>query len=589
MSLHGTLSTLGVAELLEFLAQRESSGQVDVTTTTGIASYLFNSGKVSLAEFDFDRGVGEDAAEGTYYAIADGVGHFSFEPQDVDGAPEGETVDAVLGKAALIAERWEQVEKSVPSTLHLVVRNSQLDTSVTIKPEWWKVLDAVGEGATSPQLSEALNVGLLEGSTVIADMVDVGLLSITEPTTPAGSEELASTGEVAAETAEEAPVNFGEPVAQDDFTGVAAETPEEPFGSVTATDFGSAAPEATDFGSTDFGSADFGSTDFASSDFGSADHGAPSYVAETPTDEISAGSEFDSNDDVVPETLEAASFDSSTSEDLFSSNIADTAEPPTAFVPESPLTESPVEEAVADEMSVAAPETVEQAPPAEETAPYDAFTDQEEDDDGWSTNPFLNAPPIIEKPVPESVLAEVGQPVQPTPVNDPAEQGGEFSFDAASFDDAPDSSFERIADEPVEATPNTFDSLQNSFDPAPEATGISDASGIYGLDADFHEPLNPEPASTGVANEVLSDLSYLNDGLDEQATGQADATLRPFGSPEPQVAPPAQASPVTETAIPSAPAPENADPFGALSDLVVDDDETEDKERGSVLKFLRRD
>ena len=180
MSLQGTLSTLGIIELLELLAKRDASGQLDVTTTNGSASYLFADGKISLAEFTFARGTGEDSAEATYYVLAEEDGTFYYDPQVVEGVPEGEAVKTMLGRASEVGDRWAEVEASIPSVSHIVCRNSQLDSSVTIEPEWWSVLEVLGTGKTSTQVAQVLELSVLDASTSLREMVDAGLLVATD-------------------------------------------------------------------------------------------------------------------------------------------------------------------------------------------------------------------------------------------------------------------------------------------------------------------------------------------------------------------------------------------------------------------------
>jgi len=80
----------------------------------------------------------------------------------------------------------------------------------------------------------------------------------------------------------------------------------------------------------------------------------------------------------------------------------------------------------------------------------------------------------------------------------------------------------------------------------------------------------PEPQSgSAVADEVLNDLSAMGDQLEQtpDANWELDGTFVADG----------------EEAAPAA----DSDPFGELGGLIQDD--ADDEDRGSVLKFLRRD
>ena len=181
MSLQGTLKTLGITEVLEFLATRESTGQLEVRTEMGSATYGFRDGSVVAAEYSFIRESGSDAGEATYYVLAEVEGSFFFD-EDVDPVSVGksETVESVLSRTAEIAERWSEIEGVVPTPGHLLRRNASLDGSVTIQPEWWNALEKIGDGTTPLQLASDLELGLLDASALAFDMANNGLLLVSE-------------------------------------------------------------------------------------------------------------------------------------------------------------------------------------------------------------------------------------------------------------------------------------------------------------------------------------------------------------------------------------------------------------------------
>lgn len=180
MSLQGTLSTLGITDLLEFLAERTYTGQLDVKTEAGSASYLLVNGTVGVAEYQFIRGSGSDAATATYYVLAELDGEFMFDEVDDDELEDGEDVGTLLGRTAGIAGRWLEIEKEIPTVGHVLVRNSEIDSSVTIEPEWWKILEVLGSGQTGNQLAEKLDLEVLEASTQALAMKKAGLLVVSD-------------------------------------------------------------------------------------------------------------------------------------------------------------------------------------------------------------------------------------------------------------------------------------------------------------------------------------------------------------------------------------------------------------------------
>ena len=599
MSLQGTLSTLGITEVLEFMADREFSGQLDITTESGTASYLLIDGEVGMAEFDFLRGSGTDAAEATYYVLAELDGDFFFEPQEVTAEDDCENVDDLLGRSAGIADKWANVEAEIPSTSHLLVRNSQLDTSVTIEPGWWQVLEVLGTGRTTMQLSKELDLGILESSEQALSMVDAGLLVVTDEVAP---EDLASEDLALEDLAPE-------DLASEDLA------PED------------LAPE--DLASQDLASQDLASQDLAPEDLASEDL-ATHEVANTTV----AADTFGGEDAVAPTGEQAAfentgAFDDAPAAAVPAAEMPDPEEHAPVAVEEAPVAEIPALEEHAPAATEEAP--VAEMPVPEETAPAEVASAEDapiqdvsvapapplgftknmnatdnglsapaSDDDGWSTNAFVGttapvpeavAPVVEEAPVPDSATEEAIAPMsfeQPDYLSTESDESPEPL--AAPSELYPAMDFE----ETVEFDPASFDASApfgsaDSPNAAFDATGLEpvpemDDSGLFGMDSSFGDPAAASTAATSdaVAGDVTNDVDFLNQGLGSQAAAP-DAAM-----PAPETQVPAQASPIPDTPAGSVPpVGENADPFGSLSDLVVDEEPQND--RGSVLKFLRRD
>ncbi|RZV48722.1 MAG: DUF4388 domain-containing protein [Acidimicrobiales bacterium] len=182
MSLQGTLKTLGIAEVLEFLATRSSTGRLDIEAQAGGATYWMLRGEVAEVIYDFERESGTDAAEATYYALSEVEGTFLFDEDEApDSTVETESVADVLARTAVTAEGWSDVEKVVPSPDHQLTRSDHLDGSVTIEPAWWNAIQAMGDGSTTRKLSEALELRSLDMSRMVADMARNGLILVDEP------------------------------------------------------------------------------------------------------------------------------------------------------------------------------------------------------------------------------------------------------------------------------------------------------------------------------------------------------------------------------------------------------------------------
>ena len=475
MSLQGTLKTLGITEVLEFLANRDATGQLDVETDLGKAVYLFSHGQVAQSEYAFNRESGSDPAEATYYVVSEIDGTFLFdedqEPIDIDSC---EDVSSVLNRTAGIAEKWLDVEATIASPNDVLTRNNELDGSVTIQPEWWKALEVIGSGKSSLDVASALDMGLLDASMLLLAMTNAGLLIPGSQELPVAVEDAVS--EPAEVALDEPPVHITtiEPMQ----APAEAELPVEPL-SIDAPEPVAAPVEAF----------------------------APEPVA-APVEAFAPEPVAAPVEAFAPEPV-AAPVEAFAPEPV--------AAPVEAFAPE-PVA-APVEafapEPVAAPVEAFAPEPV--AAPVEAVAPEPAI----DDDDGWASN------------------------------HSPSYEPTQASFGGGQHMPAPPEMPAPVA--PVAAA-----------EPGMPTTQIAD--GVIPSSPAMPET-DPNEQSTALAGEVLSDLAELRelDGSPQHANWQLDGTF------------------VADEA-PTSPQPD-ADPFGALDELLDDSDE----DRGSVLKFLRRD
>lgn len=220
MSLQGTLRTLGITEVLEFLADRNATGRLSIEADSGAATYMMVDGEVLIAQYAFDHEAGTDAAEATYYALAELDGTFLFTEEEIESADDStESIPDLLGRTADSAEAWSTVEEVIPTRDHKLTRQTSFTKAVTVEPDWWTAIDAIGNGSTSRALTDALGQRALATSLMAADMTRAGLLVVAEPA--ASITEVPEIAEVAEiHTAVEAEI------ASDEATGTFLEAPD---------------------------------------------------------------------------------------------------------------------------------------------------------------------------------------------------------------------------------------------------------------------------------------------------------------------------------------------------------------------------
>jgi hypothetical protein len=529
MSLQGTLKTLGITEVLEFLSARSVTGRLDVHTEMGTATYVMVNGLVAEGDYSFIRESGSDAAEATYYVVSELDGTFFFDEEDQVPDEDADTVGhedvgSVLSRTAGIAESWHEIEATIPSPNHLLTRNNELDGSVTIQPEWWKALEMIGEGRTSLQLATALELSALDASLTALAMTQAGLLIVSEM----------DPLEIDVET------SFGEMDEQYSYSAEEVRDPEQQ--DVVSEEVSHERVEMLDVVDV-------------------AEPFPPIKQFTVPEVEEEAPSLPELQQVEAPEPEPAPAID-----DYAGASSMDDLSELEYMVESDGFAPAATAEAIHEPAALTPEEPREAAyvPPV--------------DDDGWSTDhsasnaqlqPFTDFP-AVSKPVVEHIEA-----TEPTPfdvVDVPTEADEAPSAEAMPIpESAPAMSLDDLP-----APPPAEDMLATSA-PAHEAPiGVPEAPmpvpevmAPAGA-TEFVDAAEATAASTAIAGAVIDDLATLTDELDATDPGenwQLDDTFVP--DPEP------------------APAPILGDPFGDLGDLLTDS--SDDEERSSVLKFLRRD
>lgn len=593
MSLQGTLKTLGITEVLEFLSDRSATGRLDVTTEMGTASYGFLDGGVAESDYSFIRESGVDAAEATYYVVSELDGTFYF---DDDRAPQTqddvEDVGSVLARTVDIAEKWTDVEESIPSPNHLLIRNNELDGSVTIQPEWWKALEMIGEGSTSLQLASALELGALDASLTALAMTKAGLLIVREvdPLEIELEAEVDSAPQAVADTAPEvamAPLQEEPPAVVDDVAVAQAHEVPEPL-------------DVAD--NEGFSGFSFHEAEEAVADYAPTPERQP--VLDTPLDNSGPDSPFQPVDmlemvDVEPPTPQ------------FAEPAPEAIQEPTmSFADPVPAADVPLEAASFE----AVPEQQVETPAVDEFAGSSGMDDLSEleyvlepdgqgggfpavtpiqgnvevptpaeplphvdDDDGWSNGHDAIAEPLqpMAATAPEALPQETPAPshfdsVEPSPfeVHEPSPFDTiDSSMDSGAFATpgvpVPDTAGALGFVDLPEPPPPAASTLEQSAAPIPDAP-------VQPMTADAHESVEAPDSATAMAGEVLDDLASMTDELEEHAAASENWELDGTFVPDENAPPPSV----------------DGDPFGDLGELLND---RSDDERGSVLKFLRRD
>lgn len=218
MALQGTLETFALPDVLRLLASTKKSGAYRLDGDRGSGCLWLREGQVVGGEL---TGSTADAGpnEVTFELLRFSDGDFLFDA-DAELPSGGEPVDVetVLADAEQLLDEWKDIERVVPSLDRWVALRAELPgDEVTIRADTWISVVALGGGRTVAQMGTILGLGELPISRLVKDLVELGLVELTDP--PAGASS-PTTPPPAAEVAAAAPAPAPEPApAPTDDTG----------------------------------------------------------------------------------------------------------------------------------------------------------------------------------------------------------------------------------------------------------------------------------------------------------------------------------------------------------------------------------
>ncbi|HSP04707.1 MAG TPA: DUF4388 domain-containing protein [Acidimicrobiales bacterium] len=184
MALSGTLETFSLPDVLRLLSSTKKTGLLALDGDRGRGRVWVRDGAIVAA--DADRAV-EDAVEGVAFELLRFVdARFDFDSgAEPPAEREPRTVDEVLSEAEARLVEWREIETVVPSLDVWVHMVAELDDERTIAPTEWRVLAQVGTGASGHALAERLEQGEYDVCRQLRDLVEGGLVELTEAPTEA--------------------------------------------------------------------------------------------------------------------------------------------------------------------------------------------------------------------------------------------------------------------------------------------------------------------------------------------------------------------------------------------------------------------
>ncbi|MBX3313506.1 MAG: DUF4388 domain-containing protein [Actinobacteria bacterium] len=182
MALQGDLASFALPDVLRLLAGTAKSGRLAVTGSPHTGEVWFRDGAIAGGSVT-SRESASSAAEIVYELLQFDAGSFLFDDDDLPSADaDTADVDAALAEAEALHTEWQDVTRVVPSLDHWVTMAPELATGeVTIDGDQWRLLAVLAGGAPVHTVARQFAESDLAASKRVKDMVEGGLVLISEP------------------------------------------------------------------------------------------------------------------------------------------------------------------------------------------------------------------------------------------------------------------------------------------------------------------------------------------------------------------------------------------------------------------------
>lgn len=179
MSLHGTLETFALPDVLALLAATKKTGELRVVGGKIDGRVWFDAGGV----------VGTDVGRSTAYVDAVfellrlETGKFSFDADKAAPTPgEPAAIESLLAEAQARLAEWKAIEAVIPSVecgVSLVA--DVADPHVMVTGEQWRALVGVASAPTVNAVIDRLGTGEFDTCRTLKGLVESGLVTVGEP------------------------------------------------------------------------------------------------------------------------------------------------------------------------------------------------------------------------------------------------------------------------------------------------------------------------------------------------------------------------------------------------------------------------
>jgi hypothetical protein len=176
VSLHGSLETFALPDVLSLLSSTQKSGELRVVGGRLDGKVWVDHGKVVGSEV----GRSTTIVDAVFELLRLASGTFSFESDRPAPSPsQPVTIEPVLAEAQSRLVEWRQIEAVVPSLEALVTLAAEAPNGeVTIRADQWRMLVAAGEGRPVGDLMERLGTCEFDTCRALKELVEGGLVAV---------------------------------------------------------------------------------------------------------------------------------------------------------------------------------------------------------------------------------------------------------------------------------------------------------------------------------------------------------------------------------------------------------------------------
>lgn len=181
VALQGTLETFSVPEVLRLLASTRKTGLLAIGGDRGTGQTWLVDGELVGAESENEPA--GDVTAVLFDLLRFAFGEFVFEAGTTSADPGPPLdVEATLARAETLLAEWSELTAVIPSLDTPIRLVPELADPVTVSPEQWYAVVAVGDGTTAGAIGRHCGLGELDTYRRVRDLVAAGLVDIDDPT-----------------------------------------------------------------------------------------------------------------------------------------------------------------------------------------------------------------------------------------------------------------------------------------------------------------------------------------------------------------------------------------------------------------------